>query len=311
MKRLSLFALALLALSPAVATAQAPEGKDAASAREFTNKIKALHWVEAQSPQPVTYRGNLKLNGSDAYLGSQDTAEFLRLNGNLSGGENYVLAPKISGKKWVGWFAVYTYNDMGYVKDKETIDADALLKTIREGQEKANEQLQSQGMDTMNVIGWSVPPHYNPATHNLEYGLRLSSRGSEFVNYHMRMLGRHGVTDANLVSPIGTLEKNLAEFRKDNEGFSYVSGEKYADYQDGDKVSEFGLAALITGGAAVAAVKTGFFGALLKGLAVFWKFILIGIAAIVAGMRKFFGKIFGRKRYDGEEYRNDDYRGDE
>jgi uncharacterized membrane-anchored protein len=50
------------------------------------------------------------------------------------------------------------------------------------------------------------------------------------------------------------------------QGFSYKSGKTYAEFRPGDKIAQYGLAALIGGGAGAAAVKLGLFGAL-------WKFI--------------------------------------
>jgi uncharacterized membrane-anchored protein len=90
------------------------------------------------------------------------------------------------------------------------------------------------------------------------------------------------------------LKDDLAEFRVANKGFAYGSGEDYASYKDGDKVSQYGLAALVTGGAAAALVKTGLFGGLLKGLLVFWKIIAVGFIAFFASIRKFIVRLFGK-----------------
>ena len=55
------------------------------------------------------------------------------------------------------------------------------------------------------------------------------------------------------------------------EGFSYKAGERYAEFRSGDKMAGYGLAALIGGGAAAAAVKTGI-------LQKWWK-LLVGLAS--------------------------------
>jgi uncharacterized membrane-anchored protein len=49
------------------------------------------------------------------------------------------------------------------------------------------------------------------------------------------------------------------------QNYSFNEGEKYSEFRSGDKIAEYGLSALIVGGAAAAAVKTGAF----KGLATF------------------------------------------
>ena len=58
-----------------------------------------------------------------------------------------------------------------------------------------------------------------------------------------------------------------------------------AEFQPGDKVAKYGLAALVAGGAAAAVVKG-------KGL---FKIIGIAILAGLAAVGSFFKKIFGKK----------------
>lgn len=144
------------------------------------------------------------------------------------------------------------------------------------------------GLNALEVVGWAVKPHYDPKTKNLEYGIKLRSGDGENVNYHLRMLGRRGVMDAALITSPANLNKDLADFRSANANFAYVQGEDYASYRDGDKVSEYGLAALVTGGAAAAALKGGLLKGVIAFFAAFWKFILIGVVAAFAAVRRFF-----------------------
>lgn len=254
------------------------------SQAQLDQQFKALPWVEAPAKPKVTDRATITLKPEVGYLDANGTNKLLELTGNLPEPDSYTIAPKKGS-----WFAVYNFDDIGYVKDDEKIDADALLKSLREGQIAANEERAKQGMEPLTVSGWAVTPHYDPATHNLEYGIALSSPSGTNVNYHLRMLGRRGVMDAALITSADTLQSDLAAFRTANAGFSYQSGEDYASYKDGDKVSEYGLAALVTGGAAAAALKTGLFAGLLKGLLAFWKIIALGFVAAFASIRKFFG----------------------
>ena len=51
--------------------------------------------------------------------------------------------------------------------------------------------------EAITVLGWQTPPFYNPATHNLEWAIRLrGGDGSSVVNYKTKLLGRRGVMDA-------------------------------------------------------------------------------------------------------------------
>ena len=61
---------------------------------------------------------------------------------------------------------------------------------------------------------------------------------------------------AILVSDPNSLEQDIKAFRTALRGFDFVSGQRYAEFRSGDKMAEYGLAALIVGGAAAAAAKT-------------------------------------------------------
>ncbi len=71
-----------------------------------------------------------------------------------------------------------------------------------------------------------------------------------------------------------------------------IRGETYAEFKPGDKVAEYGLAALILGGAAAVATKKGFW-AIIAGAAVaFWKLIAGVVIALFAGI----GRVFKKKQ---------------
>jgi uncharacterized membrane-anchored protein len=70
--------------------------------------------------------------------------------------------------------------------------------------------------------------------------------------------------------------------------FSFTSENRYSAFVKGDKVAEYGLSALILGGAAAVAVKTGLLKYLIKLLIVGWKFVIVGVGALVAAIRKLF-----------------------
>ncbi len=289
----------VLALGSTAAKPPEPQTLSPA-AKEYLQKYESLPWVTAPEKPKIAERGSISLNPDVRFLGTKGSSDLLTLNGNLPEDNDYTIAPKRGF-----WFAIYSFKDIGYVKDDEKIDADALLKSMRDAQEQGNTERKDKGLEPLTVAGWAVPPHYDPATHNLEYGVLLDSPKSHGVNYHLRMLGRHGVMDADLISSPQTLDEDLAAFRAANKGFAYQADENYAAYKQGDKVSEYGLAALVTGGAFAVAAKTGLLGIILKGALVFWKFIAIGFVAFFAGIRRFFGGFFGRKDDRGNDYTPD------
>ncbi len=74
----------------------------------------------------------------------------------------------------------------------------------------------------------------------------------------------------------------MPEFRRLIAGHSFTAGQDYGSYRSGDKVAEYGLAALAAGGALALAAKTGL-------LAKFWKLIVAGVVALGAGIKRMFG----------------------
>jgi uncharacterized membrane-anchored protein len=71
----------------------------------------------------------------------------------------------------------------------------------------------------------------------------------------------------------------LAEFKVALKDFDYVSGEKYSEWREGDKVAAYGLGALVLGGAAAVATSKG-------GLKVLWMGLLAGAAAVWGGIKR-------------------------
>lgn len=218
----------------------------------------------------------------------------LEAMGNIPNGseEGLLLAPDRE------WFVVFEFNDDGYVKDdeKDELDADKMLKAIQEGNEAANEERQRRGIPALHVLGWEQPPRYNESTHNLEWATRAESEGGQSVNYNTRLLGRRGVMEVTLVCDPTILTATLPHYQEVLGSFSYRSGETYAEYRQGDKIAQYGLAALVLGGAAAGAAKLGFFAWIAVFLKKAWKLV----AVVVAGIAAAIGKLVGSRRTRAE-----------
>jgi hypothetical protein len=57
----------------------------------------------------------------------------------------------------------------------------------------------------------------------------------------VRLLGRKGVMNAQLVVAPESLQASLPRFDQMLAGFSYKDGQRYAQYVEGDHVAEYGL----------------------------------------------------------------------
>lgn len=198
----------------------------------------------------------------------------------VSGSEVGLVAPE-GGE----WFAVYEFEDVGYIPDNEKndLDAAALLESIRRSNEESNREREKKGWPTMSITGWGDKPHYDEASHNLEWSIVGESSGAPVVNHNTRLLGRRGVMTVTLVGDPSSLPSALPKAKQILAGFSYKEGNKYAEFRQGDKIAAYGLSALVAGGAAAVAVKSG----ALKGL---WKLVVFVAAATGAWLRKVFGK---------------------
>lgn len=255
--------------------------------QELPAEIKALHWQESGKGE-IADKASVKIPSGYAFLGEADTSKLLQAFGNPPSSDHFLIAPKS-----LDWFAVFSYDDTGYVKDDEKIDADDLLKSMQSGDKAGNEQRKKLGLEALYTDGWQVPPHYDTATKRLEWGLRLRGEsGEKNVNYTSRILGRSGVMTATLVSDTATLAQNTEEFKKVLAGFDYNSGQTYAEFKNGDKVAAIGLGALVLGGAAAVATKKGLWAAIAGFLAAGWKIVAAAAVALFAGI----GKLFGRKK---------------
>lgn len=216
----------------------------------------------------------------------------------MSGDEvGVLLCPTASADSSV-WFVVFSYRFTGYVKDDEkaSLDSDKILASLKEGNEAGNAERRKLGWETIDIIGWDAPPFYDANTNNLTWAVRAKTERSteETLNRSVRLLGRGGVMEADVVASATGMRYAVPEFDSILTGYEFVAGQKYSEWQPGDKVAEFGLTALIAGGAGVAAAKLGFFGKawklILAALLVLKKGIIVVIVAVGALLKKLFGK---------------------
>jgi len=251
---------------------------------QILQELQKLAWQKGPGEGAVAGKAKLRIPEGYAFLDERNTRRFLEIMGNPPRDGHYLIAPAD-----LDWFAVFAFDPVGYVKDDEKIDAEALLKSLKESDGPGNEERKRLGMRAVYTDGWHVPPHYDAATKRLEWGVRLrNEQGHMNVNYMSRLLGRSGVMSAVLVCSIQTLDADVKAFNAMLTGYEFNPGERYAEFKSGDKVAEYGLAALVIGGAAAAAAKAGW----LKFLGKFWIVLVAGLAAAWGFVKRFF---FGRK----------------
>lgn len=214
------------------------------------------------------------------FAGEADTKRIMEVMGNtVSGEELGLLAPET-----FDWFVVYEFDDVGYVKDdeKDSLDPAALLKSIQKSTEQGNKIRRKRGFPGLKNIRWLTEPYYDQQTNNLEWAIQgEDDTGDPFVNHNTRLLGRKGIMVVTLVSDPASVPDVMPEFKTSLKDFAFKAGNTYAEFRSGDKLASYGLTALVAGGAAAVAVKTGLF-----------KYIGKFLIFIAAGLAAFFKKIW-------------------
>jgi uncharacterized membrane-anchored protein len=279
------------AAEPAAAGEPA-QGNDepAAPETETQKQFKAIQWTHGPAKVNIGGHADLQVPEGFAYTGSSGAQKLLELMHNpTSGTELGILTDKD-----LEMFVLFEFDDIGYVKDadKEKLDANDILKSIREGNENANEARKEKGWPPIQITGWHTPPFYNHETNNLEWCIQGESQGHTIVNYNTRILGRQGVMSANLMVDPDKLNESLPLVKKVLTGYTFVEGKRYSQYVSGDKIAKYGLSALVVGGAVGLAAKTGLLAKLGVLLGKSIKLIVVGLVAVGAAIKpRFWGNL--------------------
>jgi uncharacterized membrane-anchored protein len=256
----------------------------------------------AMGPQKIELGHDLVLDlpADYLFLDAPQAKRLMEKNGNLWN-DNLL---GVVAKREANWLVTVRFTEDGYVKDDdaEKIDADGLLKEIREGTDEANKERTERGFKPLHVLGWSDPPRYQRDKHHLVWGMRAASEGeeAESVNFNTRILGRKSFVALNLIDSASTIDAAKPAAAILLAATTYKPGFRYQDFdKKTDKVAEYGLAALVLGGAGIGAlklVKIGLlakFGAKILALLIAFKKALI---LLLVGAGAFIKKILGGKK---------------
>jgi uncharacterized membrane-anchored protein len=267
----------------------------AVSAQAQTSAPPDIEWQEGPGTGQIGAIAQINIPEGFRFAGKDGVRRFLELTENPSSGNELavMVSPSTGGEPW---FVIFEFNQIGYVKDdeKDQLDANAILQSIRSGTERANEERRKRGWAAMNILGWSTPPRYDAVTNNLTWAIRGSSEGAEVINHSVRLLGRKGVMDVDLVLGPGQVSTAVPAFDDLLSGFEFSPGSRYAEFRPGDRIAEYGLTALVAGGVGAAAAKSGLLGKL-------WKLLVVGFLAAVAAIKRAVASVFGSKKQPDEE----------
>jgi len=251
----------------------------------------SLAWMQGPATAPIgSDLAEIALGESYVFLDQENTKLLMELTQNpLTGTEVATVAPVADDE---GWFLIFEWEEVGYVPDdeKDDLDTDAMLESIVEGSEHANKERAERGWGTFTITGWHEAPHYDERTQNLSWAIvGESGNGTQTINRMVKVLGRRGVMTTTLVAGPDELARAIPEVDALLEGYRFQPGNTYAEYvPDTDKLAEYGLTALVVGGAGAALLKSGL-------LAKIWKPLVAALAALGVGLKRV---LFGGRSSD-------------
>jgi uncharacterized membrane-anchored protein len=256
-------------------------------------RLSSIQWVEGPTMARIGTMAEIQIPAGYQFASSTDAQTLLEVYGNPR--DPGILGAIVPMADDASWTLIFKFDDIGYVQDadKESIDADDILSTFQSGLPDMNEARRAVGAAECSSITWMEKPFYDPQTNNLTWALRLGFNDGDSVNYDIRILGRRGVMEATLLDSPETYAKSIPDVKQVLTGFTFTSGEKYAEWQQGDKIAAYGLTGLVAGGGLAMAAKTGLLGKLGLLFAKGGKAIILAVVVIFGAGMSIVKRLFG------------------
>ncbi len=300
MKKITAFLFAALLFATSVSAKDPKEPKDSTAIIEAIQQ----RFIDSVQNSLRFEGGTINLTGGMAKLNVPEGFKYL--NAEQS---NYVLTelwgnpaqkgvlgmlfPKDGGPFNEKSYAfIITFDDMGFVKDDDAddINYDDLLKDIQKEEVEENKTRVAQGYPAIHMVGWASKPFYDKSNKVLHWAknLKFGDAENNTLNYEVRILGRKGVLSMNAVATMNELDMVKADIDKVLKIPAFTDGNTYKDFDSKvDNVAAWTIGGLVAG---KVLLKLGFWAVIGKFLIAGWKFIVMGVVAIGAGIKKFFGK---------------------
>lgn len=240
--------------------------------------LKYVKWISG--PQKFTLGGVADLSLPYGYrITDSDDARMIMasLNDPIPDDLVAILAPA-SGK----WMAILEYSPAGYVKKPGVaqLDTNAVL------QQALNAMNDKPGESSVTSLSWQSQPTYDAHKHLLTWSFQVVSPSGKLLSQTAVMFGRHGILQVTVAQPASL---GGAPLNQVVSSISFKDGERYSDYQKGDKAVQIALADLISGAkpAQMAESSGGNFGTVAA-----WIYGGLGICVVAGGLMM----VFRRKK---------------
>lgn len=201
------------------------------------------------------------------------------------------------------WIGDLLWVNEGHVPDGDAKEwkPDAMLENIRQGTDAQNKERLQRGIPALDISGWVEPPTYDAAAHRLVWSLLANIRGApagtpQNVNYNTYALGREGFISLDIITNSNAIAQDKVTAHTLLSDIQFDKGRAYSDFNPStDHLAAYGLAALV---GAVAIKKLGLLAVIGVFLLKAWKIGLVLALGGWAAVKRFFGKIFGRRTAD-------------
>ncbi len=302
-KSLTIITLIALIITPFVSIAQDESEKDDSTIVEITEEDIEQYRIYSDSIEStMDYKyGKVSIGGGLALIDVPEGYKFLEkeqanyvlsdLWGNPNDSSTLgMLLKKEETPLDVTYAIEISYSEEGYIDDEdaEDLDYDELLEEMQNDAITNNVELKKLGYPTAELVGWAAAPFYDKENHKLHWAkeLKFDTYDTNTLNYNIRVLGRKGFITLNVIGDMSVLPDVQQNINPILTSTTFNAGNKYSDFNpDIDEVAAYGIGGLIAG---KVLAKAGFFALIAK----FGKFIVIGVVALFAGLRK---RLFGSK----------------
>lgn len=151
-----------------------------------------------------------------------------------------------------GWGISVSFDEIGYVSDKDAAeyDYDTMLVEMRDSIAEENKQRLEAKYEPITLVGWAARPRYDAQGRKLYWAkeLQFGTDPAHTLNYNIRVLGRKGVLVLNFIAGMEALPMIEAAVPDVLAMVSYTQGNRYADFVPSlDTVAAVGIGGLIAG----------------------------------------------------------------
>lgn len=279
-RRLAVSAVVLFAAGalPAVAGTQARHQD--AGATDFAR----MHWKKGTLKLASSHGMFTVPRGGTMVVGGEATRADELINGSTD--------PTIEGYADFAHRSLYvSYVDEGFVNtdDWKDVNADDLMKHLRDATESANAERVKNGGPVMHIDGWVQRPTFDQARKSVRWVTHAHDEsGRGFVNAVALLLGRHGYERFTLVSNGSDPKGDAVLLAAAANGYRFDPGFRFQDYFWGDKLAGYGIAALVGTAAGATIAKTVGFGAILLLIKKFFLVIVAALLGVFGYVKRFF-----------------------